>query len=476
MKSVKKNTKIIATVGPASRSKEMLWELHQAGANIFRLNFSHGSHEDHKKVIQWVRELNEEHNVSICLLQDLQGPKIRTNLIENDAVEIIPGQILEIVADDFVGNAKRISTTYETIAQDVRPGDTILIDDGNLELKVKESDGKVVKTEVIFGGMLKSRKGINLPDTPLSVPSLTPKDREDLIFGIENDVDWIALSFVRQASDITELKDIIKSKGKNIQVISKIEKPEAIDNMDEIIEATDGLMVARGDLGVEIDMARVPMIQKELVNKCNKAGKPSIVATQMLESMVSNPRPTRAEANDVANALTDGADVVMLSAESAAGDFPVHSVSSMSRIIQEVEKHNVVYDFFYNREDMVYNDLSESLVMNASALARDSQAKAIVAMTESGYTANMLARHRPKADIFVFTTNKKLVTQLGLVWGVTAFLYEGQKNTDQTIEEVNNELARLGYISKGDVIVNCTGMPTWTRHKTNMLKISTYGD
>lgn len=468
MDQVKKNAKIIATIGPASRTKEMIWKLHQSGANIFRLNFSHGSHDDHKKVIDWVRELNDENGSNITLLQDLQGPKIRTNQIINGAVEIKSGDKIQITSGDFEGNASKISTTYKTIAKDVKAGDQILIDDGNLELKVDSADGEVVDCTVVFGGMLKSRKGINLPDTEISEPSLTEKDREDLMFGIEQDVDWIALSFVRTATDLIELKDIIKSKGKDIKVIAKVEKPEAIENMDAIIEATDALMVARGDLGVEVEACKVPLLQKELISKCNKACKPVIVATQMLESMVNNPRPTRAETNDVANAILDGADVVMLSAESAAGDFPIQAVTSMAEIIKEVEDSGLVYHKNYDSG----TELNEMLISTACKLAEQSGAKAIVGMTESGTTAYNIARHRPSSEIFLFTNNKVLVTRLNLIWGVTAYYYDKTTNTDDTVDAVKELLKSKGVVSKGDVIVNTLGLPSWKGQKTNMLNVS----
>ena len=468
MDQVNKNAKIIATIGPASRSKEMIWKLHQAGANIFRLNFSHGSHEDHKLVIDWVRELNEENGSNITLLQDLQGPKIRTNQIKDGAVEIKSGDKIQITSGDFEGDASKISTTYKTIAQDVNAGDQILIDDGNLELKVDSTDGTVVTCTVIFGGMLKSRKGINLPDTEISEPSLTEKDTADLMFGIEQEVDWIALSFVRTADDLYGLKDIIKSKGKDIKVIAKVEKPEAIENMDAIIEATDALMVARGDLGVEVEASKVPLIQKELISKCNLACKPVIVATQMLESMVKNPRPTRAETNDVANAVLDGADVVMLSAESAAGDFPIQAVTSMADIIKEVEANGDVYHKNYGSG----SELNEMLISSACKLAEQSGAKVIVGMTESGTTAYNIARHRPSAEIFLFTNNKRLVTRLNLIWGVTAFYYDKTTNTDETVAEVKSLLKAKGVVSKGDVIINTLGLPSWQGQKTNTVKVS----
>lgn len=472
MSTVKKNSKIIATVGPASRNKEMLWKLHQAGANIFRLNFSHGTHEDHQLTIDWVRELNAENGSNICMLQDLQGPKIRVNQVKDNGVEIKPGDIIEIESGDFDGDAKKISTTYKTIAKDVVAGATILIDDGNLELKVVSTDGTTVKAEVIFGGILKSRKGINLPNTAISEPSLTEKDHKDLLFGLEQNVDWIALSFVRTAQDVIDLKKIIAEKGSKAKVIVKMEKPEAVDNMDAIIEATDALMVARGDLGVEMPFAQVPMIQKEFITKCNKLGKPVIVATQMMESMISNPRPTRAEASDVANAITDGADTVMLSAESAAGQYPIEAVSAMSEIITEVESHtdSTVYHKWYEIES---GDSQDSLVSSAVKLGEQTGAQAIIAMTETGSTAFSIAKHRPEADVFIFTNDKELVTRLSLVWGVTAFYYDKSGTTDDVMADVCNILLEKGLVTKGEQVVQTAGMPSWTGAKTNMLKLTT---
>ena len=337
---------------------------------------------------------------------------------------------------------------------------------------IREVSDDEIKIEITFakegGSKLRADKGINLPNTEISEPSLTEKDHADLLFGIEQEVDWIALSFVRDAKDLTDLKDIIKSKGKDIKVIAKVEKPEAIDNMDEIIEATDALMVARGDLGVEIEAAQVPLIQKELITKCNAAGKPVIVATQMLESMVKNPRPTRAETNDVANAILDGADVVIHSAESAAGDFPIEAVTSMANIIREVEANGNVY----NKTYPVSTQLNEMLIASACDLVEKSGAKVIVGMTESGATAYQIAKHRPKADIVLFTNNIRLVTRLNLIWGVTAYYYDKSTHTDDTIAQVTSLLKDKKLVADGDVLVHTLGLPAWQGQKTNMLKVS----
>ncbi|WMJ75063.1 pyruvate kinase [Cytophagaceae bacterium ABcell3] len=475
MNPISKKTKIIATVGPASNTKEKLWELIQAGANIFRLNFSHGSHEQHLQVIKYIREINEEHNVNVAILQDLQGPKIRTNEVENNGVELKEGEKIIITREQCLGTSSKISTSYQGLTSDVKPGDTILIDDGNIELKVLSSSGDEVEALIVYGGLLKSKKGINLPNTEVSEPSLTEKDREDLLFGLENDVDWIALSFVRKAEDIAELKEIIKSKGKTTKVIAKIEKPEAIRNIDGIIELTDAVMVARGDLGVEIAMEDVPMIQKMIVEKCLRLAKPVIVATQMMESMIGNPRPTRAEANDVANAITDGADVVMLSAETASGQYPVLAVKGMARICQAVETHptSTIYNknLTVDPEDHNPSVLSDSVITTACSLAKKTQAKAIIGLSQTGYTAFRIACHRPEAKIFIFTKSKEMVARLNLIWGVAAFYYEDFASADETIENVKNILVEKGLLKKEDIYVATGSMPLTSQHHSNMLKV-----
>ena len=466
-----KRAKIIATIGPASNNKETLKKLIEAGADVFRLNFSHGTHEDHLKVIKLIDEVNEELGTNVCKLQDLQGPKIRIGQVENGAVEIFPGQHLVISTEDVLGTSEKVSTTYKPLAQDVKPGDLILIDDGNLQVKVVSSDGVDVVTEVVHGGLLKSRKGINLPDTAISSPSLTDKDRIDLEFGLQHGMEWIALSFVRNASDITELREIITKAGRESKIVAKIEKPEAITDIDNIIAETDAVMVARGDLGVEILMEDVPPIQKTLVRKCNALGKPVIVATQMLESMTENPRPTRAEANDVANSIYDGADTVMLSAESASGKFPVESVKSMAKCISAIEGFtDVVFNKYWddNDKNLSKNDL---LVKAACQLSKSVGAKAIIGMTKSGYTGFGLAKNRPEADLYIFSNNKNIVKTLNLVWGVKAFHYEEQKSIDETFSDLASFLKDKGYLKEGDVYINTASMPLHWEERTNMLKL-----
>lgn len=466
-------SKIVATVGPASRNKETLKQLIEAGANVFRLNFSHGTHEDHLSVIKMVRELNDELGTHIALLQDLQGPKIRTQLIENDEVPLVAEQTLKITTKDMVGNSEIISTSYQGLTSDVSAGESILIDDGKIELVVEDVKGDEVITKVIHGGPLKSRKGINLPHSNVSAPSLTEKDEKDLAFGLEHELDWVALSFVRTAQEIKDLKKTIADKGLHTKVIAKIEKPEALNNIDEIIEATDGVMVARGDLGVEILMEDVPVWQKKIVEKCNMAAKPVIIATQMMESMIENPRPTRAETNDVANAVLDGADALMLSAESASGKYPVLAVQSMSRTIKAVESNNEgIYNKMLEGPEPDAGFTSNMLVRSACQLSKYSNAKAILGMTKSGYTGYRIAMHRPKAAIYLFTDKKDIINQMSLVWGVKGHLYNEMEGINRTFEDLQTKLKDAGILEKGDVVINTASMPLhWNGH-TNMLKIN----
>ncbi|GAB3646466.1 pyruvate kinase [Echinicola sediminis] len=470
--NLNKKTKILATVGPASNNEKTLKDLVAAGVNVFRLNFSHGNHEGHAEVIKLIRKINKDHNLNIGILQDLQGPKIRVGEVENNGVEIKEGQAITITNEPLVGTSSLVSTVYKNLPGDVGSGDRILIDDGNLELKVNDTDGKNVNCTVVHGGILKSRKGINLPNTKVSAPSLTEKDKEDLVFGLENEVDWIALSFVRSAEDIIDLKERIKAAGKECKIVAKIEKPEALDNIDEIIEVTDGLMVARGDLGVEVPMEMVPLWQKKIVQKCKVACKPVIIATQMLESMIQNPRPTRAETNDVANAVLDGADAVMLSAETASGSFPVHAVKAMTSVIKHVEDNSDVYHNLYKIPEDDDTFLSNNLILMASRLSRNVRAKAIVGITASGFTAFRIASHRPYAQNFVFTMNKTLITQLSLVWGVNAYYFnDDQTSTDGTFNFIQDKLKEDGHVEVGELIINTASMPLKERGRTNMLKI-----
>ena len=468
-------TKILATVGPASRDREMLKRLIEAGTDVFRLNFSHGSHDDHRRVVDHVRSLNQELGTHICLLQDLQGPKIRTDEVENNGVEIVAGDELRIGTEKRLGSRTHISTTYQQLPDDVKAGDVILIDDGNLELRVERIEGREVVTRVVYGGLLKSRKGINLPNTVVSAPSLTEKDHVDLLFGLDElDVDWVALSFVRTADDVRSVKEIIRARGKRTKVVAKIEKPQAVHNIDAIIEASDALMVARGDLGVEIPMEEVPLVQKSIVEKCNRLGKPVIIATQMMESMITNPRPTRAEANDVANAVLDGADAVMLSAETAAGSYPERAVSAMRRVAAQMEdRTQVIYHKYLHLLDPASDAFeSDSVIASACTLAQTTKARAMCAITSSGYTAFQIARHRPEAQIFIFTRRRHLLTQLSLVWGVRTIYYESKSNTDEIVEDLKNILVEKGHLKPGDLFINTASVPIQEKKRANMVKLT----
>jgi pyruvate kinase len=466
-----KRTKIIATVGPASNSKKVLTDLVNTGADVFRLNFSHGTHEDHAKVIEMVREINKQFGTNIGLLQDLQGPKIRVENVKK-GVKIKAGETLTITTNSVEGDEKIVSTSYKSLPDDVQIGDSILIDDGKLELRVENIKGTDVTTRIIHGGKLKSRKGINLPNTNVSAPALTEKDEKDLKFGLENDVEWVALSFVRSPKDILDLKKKIDDAGKDTLVIAKIEKPEAIEHLDAIIKASDGIMVARGDLGVEIRSEEVPMLQKTIVEQCRKQAKPVIIATQMMESMIENPRPTRAETNDVANAVIDGADALMLSAETAAGEFPVEVIKSMVATIKSVESNDENYNRLYALDKESQYFINDSIVQMAARIANYSEARAIVGLTNKGYTAFKLSSYRPRSPIYIFTHNKPFLNTMNLIWGVNGIFYNKSESTDATMEDLENILKSNGYVEKGDVIVNLAAMPINEMGRVNAVKIA----
>lgn len=465
-------TKIIATIGPASQSTDVLTNLIKSGVSIIRLNSSHGTHEEHQKVIDTVRSINNASGTHVCLLQDLQGPKIRIGEVENGLVNLVAGQAFVITQEKIVGTATKISTTYAYLAHDVKIGDKILIDDGKIVLEVKRKAGSDVVTEVIHGGSLKSKKGINLPYTKISIPSITEKDKHDLLWGLQNEVEWVALSFVRAAKEVVDLKNMIKEQGKTARVIAKIEKPEAWENIDAIIEVADALMIARGDLGVEIAMESVPMVQKSIVAKCNQAGKPVIIATQMMESMIENPNPTRAETNDIANAVIDGADALMLSGETAMGKYPVEVIKQMKKTILRVEESTVIYNKYYKVIPNSLTFYNNSLVQTACRLSQEVNAKAIIGMTRSGYTAFELAKNRPKADIFIFTDNKPLLNTINLIWGIRGYHYDKMDSTDRTFVDVEKILIKKKHLKKGDIFISTASMPIKEKQKTNMLKIN----
>lgn len=460
-------------MGPASLKKETLKDMMLAGLNVCRLNFSHGSHQDHAGAVALIRELNEELSLNVAILADLQGPKIRTHEMENNGVLIEVGQQIDVVVDKVLGNNQRFSINYNLLPRDVNPGERILLDDGKLVLEVKETDKKSkIRCEVIQGGLLCSKKGVNFPNTKISMPSLTEKDIEDLNFALKLGVDWIGLSFVRTSKCITDLKERIAKKRSIALVVAKIEKPEALENIDAIIDASDALMVARGDLGVEVPYQNVPLIQKMIISKSISKAKPVIVATQMMESMLNSLTPSRAEVNDVANAVLDGADAVMLSGETSVGQYPVQVVQTMANIIKEMESHPSLY----HKEELPPKGsprfISDSICFNACRLAQRVEAKGIITMTYSGYTAYKIASQRPESHIYVFTSNRKILTQLNLVWGVRAFFYNKRISTDHTIADIKHLMKEDGYLQSGDVVINVASIPLEDLGGTNMLKLS----
>lgn len=466
-------TKIVATVGPASSSYEQLLALVKAGVNVFRLNFSHGSHEDKLKIIQYIRRINETEPYNVAILGDLQGPKLRVGEIENNALEIRPGDVLTFTNTPCIGTKEKIYVSYPDLHKDVKIGNKILIDDGKLEVRVKEiTPDNDVKVEVTYGGILSSKKGINLPDTKTSLPALTDKDLVDLAFIIEQELDWVALSFVRSVNDIVILRSKLQEKKSKLKIIAKIEKPEAIPNIREIILESDGIMIARGDLGVELPVEQVPMIQKNIIRKCIHRAKPVIVATQMMESMMDRTKPNRSEITDVANAVLEGADAVMLSGETATGKYPVLVVETMKKIIEEVEKEDMVYNRNLVPQPHSPTFLSDALCYNAAKIAEDVKANALIGMTQSGYTGFMLSSYRPKSPLFVFTKSKHLVNQLSLSWGIRAFYYDEEESVDDIIFDQIEILKARGFVKTDDVVVNTGSIPVEKHLPTNMLKIT----
>ncbi len=470
-----KRTKIVATVGPACDSYEKLVELVKAGVNVFRLNFSHGSHEDKLKVIDHIRQINKTEPVNIAILADLQGPKLRVGDLENGQIELKDGESIIFTTTKIMGNSQKIYVSYPHLTQDVQVGERIFLDDGKMEVAVKEIlNDTDIKVSITLGGTLLPKKGVNLPDSVLSMPSLTEKDLADLDFIISQNLDWVALSFVRKAIDIIDLKKRISDKQSMIKVIAKIEMPEALKNIRDIIVESDGIMVARGDLGVELPVEQVPTIQKELIRKCMHRAKPVIVATQMMESMMERTKPNRSEVTDVANAVLEGADAVMLSGETAMGDYPTLVVETMSKIILEVE--NTAYD--YNREDILTPQphspsfLSDAICYVACKLGEDAAAKAIIGMTQSGYTAFMLSSYRPKAPLYILSKEKSLINQLSLSWGVRAFYYAEEESLDDIIADQVSILKERGFLVTGDTVVNTGSTPVALHLPTNMVKVT----
>jgi pyruvate kinase len=472
-----RRTKIVATLGPASDSEERLSALMEAGADVFRLNFSHGSAEAKSELIRRIREISRRRQRAVAILGDLQGPKIRTGLMKNGTLDLIAGQEVTITTRELLGEGELIPTTYRELPGDVRAGDSILLDDGLMELSVLQVGGEEVRCRVIVGGVLKDRKGMNLPGAHVSAPAMTAKDREDLEFCMREGVDYIALSFVRRAEDIIELKDILLHHKAEIRVIAKIEKPQAVENFDAILEVTDGVMVARGDLGVEMSPELVPLIQKKIIRKCNEVGKPVITATQMLESMIEHPRPTRAETSDVANAILDGTDAIMLSAETASGKYPVEAVSLMVRVARDVEREPILQERVFHRipELRGYRSLPEAIGQAAVRVAENTGATAILAFTQTGSTAAMVAKYRPTIPIYAVTPSQAVRRRLSLYAGVRSVRVDIRGDTEAQIRSVEEAVLAAGVVRKGEVVVITMGSPVSAPGTTNLLKVHRVG-
>ncbi|HMK25084.1 MAG TPA: pyruvate kinase [Chitinophagaceae bacterium] len=469
-------TKIVATVGPACDTYDQLLALVKAGVNVFRLNFSHGAHEEKAKIIERIRKINKTEPFNIAIIGDLQGPKLRVGDIEGGEMEIMRGDILTFTNEKVIGNKERIYVSYPDLHNDVKPGNLIMINDGKLEVIVKKIlKNNDVQVQVVLGGTLSSKKGINLPDTKISLPALTKKDLADLDFIIEQKLDWVALSFVRSVNDIEILRKKLEHKQSMTKIIAKIEKPEALENLRDIIIESDAVMIARGDLGVELPVEKVPLLQKQIIRKCMHRAKPVIVATQMMESMIEFNKPNRSEITDVANAVIEGADAVMLSGETATGNHPVLVVETMCKIIREVE----ATDYNYNREDELTPQpqspsfLSDAICYNACKLAKDVNANALVGMTQSGYTGFVLSSYRPKAPLYVFTKEKTLVNQLSLSWGVRAFYYDEEESLDDIFADQIDILKERKFLKPGETVVSTGSTPVSLHLPTNVIKITT---
>lgn len=470
----KKKTKIVATLGPACSSKEVIKQMIDAGVNVFRINFSHADYTDVKERIDIIRELNDEYGYTTAILADLQGPKLRVGVMKEDVV-VNPGDIITFqTAEDVPGTKERVYMNYLSFPQDVNPGERILLDDGKLIFEALETNGTTeVVCKVIQGGPLKSKKGVNLPQTKVSLPALTKKDIKDALFAISEKVDWIALSFVRTPKDLEELQDLIaQNSDHKIPIVAKIEKPEAVENIDKIVAFCDGLMVARGDLGVEIPAHEVPLIQKKLIHRAKTARIPVIVATQMMETMITSLTPTRAEVNDVANSVMDGTDAVMLSGETSVGNYPVEVIEKMTQIIEAVEDSPLIVVPQNPPHVRTKRFITKSICYHAATMANDIKAKAISTLTNSGYTAFQISAWRPKAHILVYTSNKRILTQLNLLWGVNAYYYDKFVSTDDTVEDINQMAKDRGYVKKGDMLINLAAMPVADKGMVNTLRVS----
>lgn len=469
-----KKTKIVATLGPACSTREVLKDMIEAGVNVFRVNFSHADYEDVQARIEMIRSINEEFGYTTGILADLQGPKLRVGVMKEDIVVHNGDLITFTTAEDIPGTAQKVYMNYKEFPKDVNPGERILLDDGKLIFEAVETNRETeVVARVIQGGPLKSKKGVNLPNTKVSLPALTKKDIKDALFAIKMQVDWIALSFVRTPKDLEELQDLIaKNSEHKIPIVAKIEKPEAVENIDKIVAFCDGLMVARGDLGVEIPAHEVPLIQKKLVNRAKTARIPVIIATQMMETMITSLTPTRAEVNDVANSVMDGADAVMLSGETSVGNYPVQVIEKMTQIIEAVEDSPLIHVPQNTPQVRTKRFITKSICHHAAMMANVINAKAICTLTNSGYTAFQISAWRPQSHILVFTSNRRILTQLNLLWGVNSFFYDKFVSTDDTVTDVNQLAKEAGYVQKGDMLINLAAMPVTDKGMVNTLRVS----
>lgn len=466
-------TKIIATIGPACSTPAQLKELAEAGMDVCRLNFSHGEYKQVAAIVDSVIQLNREEVFSISLMADLQGPKLRVGIMAGDGALLNPGDKVVITNEEIEGNSSRFTLRYPLLSQDLKPGERILLDDGKMEVEISAIvNDKEVEALVIRGGVLKSKKGFNLPGSNVSLPALTEKDLADLKFALSLDVDWVALSFVRRASDVQELKDIIAASGKTARVIAKIEKPEAVANIDTIIDVADAIMIARGDLGIEMPLQEVPILQKNIIQKCIASAKPVIVATQMMESMMESTMPSRAEVTDVANAVIDGADALMLSGETSVGKFPILTVATMDKIITDVERDSRPYIRGTQPKCCGHTFVSDEICYTATRMSAHMSAKGIVVMTQSGSSALRVSSYRPKSPVFVFSENQKLLRTLNLAWGIRGFHYDNYTSTDQSITDTIEMLKAKGIVSVGDVLIHTASMPIGKRERANALKVS----
>lgn len=471
-----RRTKIVCTIGPASESVEILKEMIKAGLNVARLNFSHGTHEEHERRIKAIRQAAAEVGKTVAILMDTKGPEIRLGILEKEPIYLEAGDRIILTTEEIKGNKERISVTYKQLPQDVREGNTILLADGLISLKVLQVAGTEINCEVENGGELRSRKGVNVPGVPVNLPAITDQDIKDIKFGIAHNLDFIAASFVRKPDDIIAIRKLLEEEGADLDIIAKIENQEAVDNLEEIIKVADGIMVARGDLGVEIPAEEVPLIQKIIIDKCNRVGKPVITATQMLESMIDNPRPTRAEASDVANAILDGTDAVMLSGETAVGKYPVEAVATMARIAVTAESAINYEEILVRKGRNLSRTVTDAISYATCATAQDLEAAAIISSTESGYTPKMVSKYKPKAPIIAVTPHAKVLRKLSLTWGVQPLLVGHTKDTDSMISSAVEVSLEAGLISAGDLVVITAGVPVGVHGTTNLLKVHTVGD